>query len=199
MRRIKQWSIVVVTGISAFILIVLFLNKEKVTYKAPPFPKQINGKSIRWIPDIEKRRAIVGVQPEDVINIEIRGCGRSGIPTDIYITDKNLIRKLIVGISKAVRLSNQDKIVSDKTGAAPPGFIMYPEDSLRIYIQLNNGIVEERSFSFLADHYEERDILSASGTLSPEFQDALRACRVPPQPPKNAMESFLVYLSTRSL
>lgn len=159
-----------------------------------PFPTVVNGEQVRWIPDKETRAVAAGLTPDDVVRIEFYGCGSSGVPQQVEITRKELIALFMKGLSKALKREDEPflrhGIHTTKYGST---MTVNPSDKLfLVFLPPGGGPLQFRETIFLADVLEGERKFSPKGTISPEFQTALRTAGIPSKRPENLVQKLAI-------
>lgn len=187
----RAWWFVILTTMLGGILF-LFRYKERSDPPSPPFPLSVKGTPVVWIPDRETRDVAKGLTLQNVISIEMWGGGLSGVPTSALITRKDTIALFLQGIRLAVKRQDLPYIKeSCPSGTDSCYGGMLPRDSLEITFQPSGGgAVQTRQMVFYADIMEGELRMMPCGTVSPRFQDALRAAGVPKRRPENIVQSW---------
>jgi hypothetical protein len=180
-------------GLFTFAMLYLYQEAHRPLPPSPPFPSKINNIPVVWVPDENIRKLARGVHVEDVAWMRLEGGGFTGVPNgEFTITNRKIIALFLKGTATAVRRETPapdiQEMMKEKMGTSPP----FPVDHLFIGIkQPKSGSIREVSFDFMADSYEGELMRMLEGTVSPKFQDALRACGILPRPTRNVVEYYL--------
>jgi hypothetical protein len=186
LRRSIAVKVGVVLAVAAIASLALMLSSQQIPAPSAPFPTTIRGVPVAWEPDEEVRRAVDGIRAEGVEVITLIGGGPTGVPSWLEVSDERSIELLLFGMSRALRRT--DRPTQWESG-------MSPTDQITIHLRSSarpqGASSRDIQIVFCADVYEGAWPLMVRGTISPEFQDALRHLGIPDKPPKSIPENLV--------
>ena len=173
-------SIVPLT-LAVWVLALPTLRGFSGDYKSPPFPDTVEGKKAVWVADKQLINLANSFDVSDIEFVELTGDGDTNMPRSITIHSKRNIRLIRNGLLHAKK---------------------------RLYVKLNGGLWNDLvvihfrpllhradvTIPFFADVIEGETIGANTGTISPEFQDALRSLGVSKRDDLNPVCLYLVNL-----
>lgn len=161
--------------------------------KSEPFPDNIRGCRVKWIPDIEIRNIAHRMEKENVLSVELNllNHGSSGI-LNVSTHNKNKIQLLIYGLKLALKRADEPYLKETSMGEGIAGGMASFDQMMISYIDSRSGKLNEEKIIFYADIIEGEKVGMPRGTISPEFQNALRALGVPKIKPSNFIDGFIL-------